>query len=163
MLTIPAFSAGVTYNSDGSVSFKSSDGQVRRINMDGKTPYGITIKGERKVLRRRNFLIELIYDAPLSDDLLEGPVKTFYNELEKELQRWMHTNRLPRQLMKIQISNCRFGKTGFCRRENLKGLTLYIYRNNKRIREVHLDRSDILSTAKRPALLTSLVKKIMKK
>ncbi len=161
--TVPAFSAGVTFNDDGSVTYTSPDGKKRRVSMEGKTPYGITIEGKRRILRRRNFCIEIIYDAGKSDDLFDGVIKKFYLDLEKELRRYIYAHRMGRQRMKVVISNCRFTRTGYCRRNNLEDITLFVFRDRKKIRTLKVDRTDILTTKKRFHLIKNITNKIMKK
>lgn len=153
--------AALTYNSDGSITFTSADGKTRHVNMDGKTPYGVVIEDERRIIRRRNFTLELVYAGSLSDDLKEGAIKTFFSELDAEFRHWIYKNKLPRKKVKILVSNCRFGKTGYCKRKSLRGITVYLFHKGKEVKAHILTRNEILSKKRRPFLAAEVVKNLM--
>ncbi len=151
----------LTYNSDGSITYTSADGKTRHVNMDGKTPYGVVIENERRIMQRRNFTLELIYAGSLSDDLKEGALKTFFSELETEFRRWLYNSRLPRKKVKVMVSNCRFGKTGYCKRKSLQGITIYLFHKGKEVKAHSISRNDILNKKRRPFLAAEVVKSLM--
>jgi len=153
--------AALTYNSDGSITYTSADGKTRHVNMDGKTPYGVVIEDERRIMRRRNFTLELIYAGSLSDDLKEGALKTFFSELDAEFRRWIYNSKLPRKKVKIMVSNCRFAKTGYCKRKSLRGITVYLFHKGKKVKAHSINRNDILNKKRRPFLAAEVVKKLM--
>lgn len=149
LLSTMALYGSITYNPDGTVTIISARNK-KTISMEGKTVYGKPIREQRRMLKRKSFYVEVIYSSLFSDMplRLEGKsnfVERFYRELVKQCDRWMQSHRVPKGKMTIVLSNCRFSKTGFCRRKNKNELRLYTYMNGKKGKELSLRHSDLIS------------------
>lgn len=114
----------VTYEEDGSVTYHQPDGSTRTVLMDGKTPYGAAITEVRRVIRKKEFVVELVFASATSDEDMDKYVKVFFDELESGIRKKM--NALPEcgNRMTVTVSLCKYCKTGFCRRSNKRGITL---------------------------------------
>ena len=143
-----ALHSELRHRPDGSVEYTTADGKTKVVSMDGKTPYGATIAEKKQTLRRRNFRLELIYSAALSDDLLEGTMKIFYTELYNRLHRLVYRDPLPRHNRRVVISNCRHCRTGHCRRINKKGIHIIIYEKEKKLKQITVDHEKLLDRKK---------------
>ncbi len=123
---------------DGTTVYHYPNGKKRIISMDGKTPYGLKIQKRRRVLRRLYFIIEVIYSNNKSDNILTKKTKRFFDELVSQLNSWMYRQKLRKRRIAIEISNCRFCKTGFCKRKNRKNILITAYVNKKKYRSIIL-------------------------
>jgi len=129
---------------DGETRYRYPDGTQKVLCMDGLTPYGLSIKDHSKVIRRRGFTVEVVYSSRLSDNVLERGVKKFYDELVAQITRRVYAGRVPNMRMRVVISNCRFCKTGYCRRKNRKEVTVTSFLGDKKDRELSIRHDDIL-------------------
>jgi len=143
--------AQVVYNNDGTVSLNSSlkkEGHLKKHSMDGFTPYGVKIKDLRDFVKRKKFVIELIYAGKYSDDLLNKYSKFFFKQLLSESGRWLNKNSLVRGRIKLIISCCRFSETGYCKRTGIKAITIYAFFGDKIISRYKIDYADIFNKKK---------------
>ena len=92
--------------------------------------------------------IEVIYSNLLSDDSMDKYVKRFYDEFLRQLETWLYANALPAQNMKIVISNCKFCAIGYCKKKNVKELSLVSYKDDKRDREIAFKHEDLIDRTK---------------
>lgn len=125
----------VNYNDDGSVDIVDESGKSNHFKMEGFTAYGQKIEEVCEIVRRENFLFELVYSASLSDDILDGEVKQLYENILTAVHARVlkfPEGKVPVERLKIVISNCRFGKSGYCRRKNVREISLIIYKNEKK-------------------------------
>jgi len=141
---ISSASPELKYNPDGSVYFITPDGKKKTVQMDGFTPYGVKIPEVKKTVRRRNCTVELIYSKIYSDDTMNGFIKKYFDATVTQLERWMYNNRVPNCKMKMIISNCRFAKTGYCRRKNKVEISVILYKNDKKEKEFNFSHDDLL-------------------
>ena len=128
----------VNYNADGSVEIIDESGKVKHLKMDGLTPYGQKIENVSKKVQRENFLLELEYSSELSDDILDGVVKQFYDNILASVHARVvkyPDGAVPAHKIKLIMSNCRFCKSGYCRRKNIRDIKIAIYKNDKKIEE----------------------------
>ena len=148
---------------DGSVRYVNPDRSERIISMDGKTPYGMDVQEERRVLQRKYFVVELIYSAALSDDSMDDYFKAFFKELEAQIDRWMFNHNLTREKVRIVVSNCRFCKTGFCRRKNIKEVSVILFRDDTEDKKVSFRLDEIIDTKNHTALALGAVEALLGK
>lgn len=148
---------------DGSVKYISPDGTEKVVSMDGKTPYGMNIKEERKVLRRRSFVVELVYSAQLSDDNMDKYLTPFFKELESQIVRWMYNHQVPKKTMRIAVSNCRFCKTGFCKRKNKREIAIIRFTGDKEEKMISFKHEDIIAKKKHPELVAKTIETLLGK
>ncbi|PKL39170.1 MAG: hypothetical protein CVV44_09910 [Spirochaetae bacterium HGW-Spirochaetae-1] len=151
----------IQYNEDGSIQYTAKDGSVTIIPMDGKTPYGEPIEDGKRTVRRGDFTIEVIYSSRLSDDILDGPVKQLFDELVTQLGRWVNDNPLPAESLRLVISNCRFCKTGYCRRQKSRGIILTTYRGETELKRFIIQYEDLVKKGAAVDAAASAVKELM--
>jgi len=151
----------IQYNEDGSIQYTAKDGSVTIIPMDGKTPYGEPIEDGKRTIRRGDFSIEVIYSSRLSDDILDGPVKQLFDEVVSRLRRWVNDNTLPAESMRLVISNCRFCKTGYCKRQNSRGIILTTYKGETKLKHVIIQHEDLVKKGAAADAAASAVKELM--
>jgi hypothetical protein len=84
----------------------------------------------------------------LSDDNMDDYVKRFYDELLSQVEKWLYEKKLPAQNMRIVISNCKFCKVGYCKKKNLKEVSLMSFINEKKKKQVVLNHIDIMDKNK---------------
>lgn len=116
---------------DSSTRYLYPDGREEIFSMDGKTHYGLEIKEERRFMRRRQAVVELVYSKDQSDEVLEGNYKKFFEEFAIQIQRFLDNKTPGRSNMKVVISNCRYAKTGFCNRNGSTQMKIFLYRDEK--------------------------------
>lgn len=143
------YASTISYNKDGSITQTDSSGKKTTVNMDGKTPEGETIPDVVKKIKSRNTELEIIYSGAMSDMALsfykdDGYIRKFYNSLVKISDSRLSEKKFAAENIKIIISNCRIGKTGYCGRMNRSDVKLSIYRDGKAIDEIILQHSNIL-------------------
>lgn len=144
---------------DGTVVYTYPNGKTKKISMEGKTPYGLEIKGERRLVNRENITVDIVYSVNKSDDLMDKNIKRFFRELVSQVQKKVAGARDPEQRAhwKLEISNCHFCRTGYCRREGKPGVTIIFFRDfkeHKRMRfhrELIIDSKKIIPVARRIA------------
>ncbi len=134
----------IFFDYDGTVEYRYPDGTIKKISMDGRTPYGLEIKELKKTVRRGSFYAEIIYSPQYSDDNINRYIKKFFDEIERQIHIRVYRNRIENKKMKLVFSNCRFCKTGYCRRKNVKGLEIIVFVNNRKREEIKINYSDLL-------------------
>ena len=148
LLIVPISYAGdvkIVYEKDGSVKYLHPDGTEKKISMDGKNPYGMEIEEVKKSIRRKNFVVEIIYSRMLSDDSMDRYAKRFFDEFEGLVHKKIYSIKVPAGKMKLVLSYCKYCKTGHCRRINKKGLKITSYLNEKMVKELYFTQDDIIS------------------
>jgi hypothetical protein len=150
------------YNDDGTIEISGPSAKSGKISMDGKTPYGDVIAEVRDTVGKKDFILEIVYSPALSDDILEGNMKLFYQELRASLQNWINNSNPAEDSMRLVISNCRFSRTGYCRRNRKSGIAMALYRGEKKLKELNIRYEDILNREKIRALALKAVDDIMK-
>jgi hypothetical protein len=150
------------YNDDGTIEIHGDSVKSGRVSMDGKTPYGDVIGEVRNTVGKKDFILEMVYSPALSDDILDGNMKLFYQELRASLQSWVNASNPAEDRMRLVISNCRFGRTGYCRRNRKSGITMSLYRGEKKLKELNFRYEEILNREKIRALALKAVDDIIK-
>ncbi len=89
-------------------------------------------------------------------------MKLFYQELRASLQSWVNASNPAEDRMRLVISNCRFGRTGYCRRNRKSGITMSLYRGEKKLKELNFRYEEILNREKIRALALKAVDDIIK-
>jgi hypothetical protein len=148
-------------NYDGSIKYLYPDGKEKFISMDGVTPFGVKILTENKTIRRNNIQVAIIYSSKMSDDIMNKYVKNFYDELANHAHLVVYKKKIKGKVIKIVLSNCRFGRTGYCRRNNRKGLNIIGYRDGKKEKVIPVKESDIYDKKKYQKRARSIVEKIL--
>jgi hypothetical protein len=126
----------IHHNYDSSRKYIYPNGKVKEISMDGKTPYGTPVKEFKRMVYRTGIRVDIIYSKKHSDDNMSPLFKQFYRKLENKIQGDIYKLKLEKNKkrsikFKLFISNCRFAKTGYCRRKNKKEIELILYKNDK--------------------------------
>ncbi len=150
-------------NYDGSVKYVYPDGKEKLISMDGVTPFGVKIMRENRTIRRNKIQVHIIYSAEMSDDIMSKYVKNFYDELAKHAHLIVYKKKVRGREIKIVLSNCRFGRTGYCRRNNRKGLDIIGYRDGKKEKVISVKESDIYDKKKYQKAARSIVETMLLK
>jgi hypothetical protein len=153
----------ITINYDGSIKYTYPDGKEKFISMDGFTPFGVKIISENRTIRRNKIRVNIIYSAEMSDDIMSKYVKKFYDELANHAQLIVYKKKIKGREIKIVLSNCRFGRTGYCRRNNRKGLDVIGYRDGKKEKVISVKESDIYDKKEYQKRARSIVEKILGK
>jgi len=151
-----------TIDPDGSMTCEYPDGKKKTFPMDGLTPYGMKIKGERRLINRETITVDIIYSAHKSDDHCDKNIRRFFDELAGHVQQLVADAPLPRNSLhwKIELSNCRFCKTGYCRREGREGVTLIFYRNFKEEKRTTYSRAALIDSSSYERLVIEVSKSI---
>lgn len=136
---------------DGTTTYTYENGETHTISMDGRTPYGLEIEPEIRRFRKRDLVVELYYSPEKSDDMLKGykksdsSVEDYYNELDRYIQWWLYNKDVPKRgKMRIEISNCRYARTGFCAREKRQDIVV-IRQYDSKTEKVTVAHSDLQS------------------
>lgn len=117
-------------------------------SLEGITHYGMPIEEISKSYRKDESVLNIVYSKKLSDDNMDNYVKRFYDELLRQIEKWLYENKLPSKDMRIVISNCKFCKIGYCKKKNIRELDLVLYSNDKRIRHLALMHDEIIDKTK---------------
>jgi hypothetical protein len=147
--SIMIFASNISYNKDGSITQTDSNGNKTIINMEGKTPEGEKIPDITKKITSGNTEMEFIYSGAMSDMTLafykdEGYIRKFFNTLIKLSENRLSEENIRTKNIRVIISNCRIGKTGYCARMNRTDVKLTVYKENAIVEEITLSHSDIL-------------------
>ncbi|HDP79472.1 MAG TPA: hypothetical protein ENN21_01370 [Spirochaetes bacterium] len=114
---------------EGTRIYRSPDGKEKTVSMDGKTPYGLAIEPVEKTLTSGENVLVIRYNNMKSDDILDGEYKKFWDGLLSGAGKRI-SSRSSRSAFSgtIELSLCRFSRTGYCRRQNRTGLTAELYK-----------------------------------
>ncbi len=126
-------------------------------SLEGITHYGMPITEVTKKYANDDSVLEIVYSKNLSDDNMDDYIKKFYNELLRQTEKWLIENKLPYKKMRIVISNCKFCKIGYCKKKNIKELSLVSYNNGKRIKQLAFKYTDTLNITKHTDMAQSAV------
>lgn len=148
-------------NYDGSIKYEYPDGKNKYISMDGVTPFGVKIISEKRTINRKKIKVNVIYSAKMSDDIMSKYIKIFYEELVKHAHLIINKNKIKGKDIRIVLSNCRFGITGYCRRNNRKGLDIIGYKDGKKEKVISVKDSDIYNKKEYKKRARSIVEKIL--
>lgn len=116
--------------------------------LEGITHYGMPIQEILKSYTKDESSLQVIYSKSLSDDNMDKYVKRFYDEMLRQIEKWLYENKLPAKEMRIVISNCKFCMIGYCKRKKIKELDLVLYSNGKSAKHVALKHLDIIDKNK---------------
>lgn len=143
---------------DGSAKYKFSDGSEKSLSMDGYTHYGLKIDDVKKSISYEDYTAEIVYSGKLSDEILDKNILLFYNEFVYQMQTALTSKKsAPDYKMKIEISNCRYCKTGYCARNNKKQFEIIYIKNDNIVKRISLSYAEVshpqiyAETAKRAA------------
>ncbi|MBN2157937.1 MAG: hypothetical protein JW807_00985 [Spirochaetes bacterium] len=131
--------------------------------LDGVTHYGMPIDEITKIYRKDDRSLQIVYSKTLSDDNMDDYVKRFYDELLRRIELWLYSNRLPDKNMKIVISNCKFCKIGYCKRKNIKEVSMTSYTGDKQFKQVSFPHIDIIDASKYVVIAGSVVVDLLEK
>ncbi|MFC1669082.1 hypothetical protein ACFL20_01720 [Spirochaetota bacterium] len=112
-----------------------NNSEIKKDSMQGKTPYGMKIREIKREILKDNFHVEIIYSKILSDDHVNKYIMRFYKEFFQQVRDWVYLNKVQKDRVKIIISNCRFNKTGYCKKLKKKRVSLISCKNNKKDKE----------------------------
>ena len=147
VITIALISAFITVAL--SAEHKKSSSEAKPLeSMEGITHYGMPIQEVSKTFRKDDALLKIIYSKTLSDDNMDDYVKRFYDELLRQIEKWLYENKLPSKDMRIIISNCKFCRVGYCKKKNIKELSLSLYIDDKQVKQVAFKHNDIIDKTK---------------
>ncbi|HOO70741.1 MAG TPA: hypothetical protein PK926_03190 [Spirochaetota bacterium] len=146
---------------DGTVTVTGKDGE-KKVSLKGRTLYGLEIKEENKILRRRGCTVELVYSSEFSDDVMDANMKSLFAELAREIDRWLYAKTPPRESIRVIMSNCRFCVVGYCGKKNVMGLEV-IGRGAGWERSSSFSREDIINKKKHADMARKAVEEILGK
>jgi hypothetical protein len=114
---------------DGSRRYLYPDGRERTVSMTGKTPYGEDIKTVTRRIEKNGSEVVVEYSAELSDDHLDGHIKSLFDELVIAVsEKYSGEKQGASPGMRIVVSNCRFCKTGYCSGKKESEVEIQLYR-----------------------------------
>lgn len=131
--------------------------------LEGITHYGMPIDEITKTYHKDDAVLVIVYSKMLSDDNTDDYVKRFYDEMLRRIELWLNSNSLPGKNMKIVISNCKFRKIGYCKKKNIKEVSLISYANEKQFKQVSILHSDIIDSSKFADIAGSVVIDLLEK
>lgn len=127
---------------DGTRIYKNSDGKEKIVSMDGMTPFGEQIDRIEKRFGNKDATISILYSADQSDEHLRpmvfkdpeavklparyGVARLFDEMVNACMLRVKSDTRNERLNANVVISQCRYCRTGYCKRKNLKGVFIEI-------------------------------------
>lgn len=152
----------IEFRTDGSISYTGKN-QKRELSMKGKTPYGLEIKEETRIIKRRDFSVELVYSSALSDDVMDNYIKAFYTELAREIERWIYSQTVQAGSVRVLLSNCRFCVTGYCAGKKTPGIEIVFMGPSSQNKSVFFTREDILDKKKHADLAVGVVEEFFGK
>ncbi|HNW27590.1 MAG TPA: hypothetical protein PKN50_03855 [Spirochaetota bacterium] len=117
-------------------------------SLEGITHYGMPIEEISKLYRKDASVLTIVYSKTLSDDNMDNYVKRFYDELLRQVEKWLYENKLPSKDLRLVISNCKFCKIGYCKKKNIKEIDLVLYSNGKNIKHLALKHEDLIDKNK---------------
>lgn len=117
---------------DSSVRYEYPDGRVMDISMDGKTPYGLDVEQRNKTVRRNGASVAIMYSPMLSDDNPDKNMDAFLAELAEGVRLAVDSGSVAEGEYRLVVSNCRFCKTGYCRRKNRREIEVTAWRGEAR-------------------------------
>jgi hypothetical protein len=120
--------------------------------LHGITHYGLPIQEIRETFHKKGATLEIIYSKMLSDDNMDKYVKRFYDEFLRQIRARFNRMATPAPDMRIVISNCKFCKVGYCRKKNVRELSLVFYKNEKKDREIAFTHHDIIDRSQYKSL-----------
>jgi hypothetical protein len=144
IIAIITISAAGAFSAKSDNAFEIKDAE----KLEGITHYGMPIEEVKKSYKKDNAVLEIVYSKKLSDDNMDDYVKRFYDELLNQVEKWLYEKKLPAPNMKIVISNCKFCKVGYCKKKNLKEVSLTSFINEKKKKQVVLNHIDIMDKNK---------------
>lgn len=148
-------------NNDGSSKIKYPNGKIKNHSYDGLTPYGTKVKKEFLILKNKENVVTIIYSSKMSDNNMSKPMKNFFYELRVQTNNWLNSENLDNCKIKIVISNCRFGKTGFCKRKKRKNISITAYQNKNKISKVFIKSKSILNNKNHISLSKKIIKLLL--
>jgi hypothetical protein len=139
----------ILIKADGTAHYKYKNGREQTILMDGYTHYGVKIDEVKRRISIKEYAAAVIYMPLQSDEPLEKYTMRFYNEFVSQLQARLreHGEVLPYAL-RIEVSSCRFCRTGYCFRNGKTGFFIKVFRDNNLHREIVIEHSSVTSTSK---------------
>jgi hypothetical protein len=146
MKTILISIALATFTLSASVSAdkKNSPEKIPMESLEGITHYGMPIQETTKTYHQKESVLKVVYSKMLSDDNMDDYVKRLYDELLRQIEKWLYANELPSKDMRIVISNCKFCKIGYCKRKNVKEVSLVLYINDTSSKHIAFKHNDII-------------------
>lgn len=144
---------------DGTRHYRSPGGAERTISLDGKTPWGDPISPSETVISLGGARVVLVFDPMVSDDHLDGAAKKFFDELAAVLRAKM-TSLKPVEGFegRIVVSQCRFARTGHCRRKNAQELEARIIAGGRERASMSLPYPSMLKDDERSAFAGRVAK-----
>ena len=147
---------------DSSVKYTYRNGRIVEISMDGKTPYGMDVDERRNVLRKGKTTVEIIYSKMQSDDSPDKYLESYYREFNDTMLVALDGGRIPEGTYRVVISNCRFCKTGYCRRKNIVEIAVTGSMNDADSGKFSFQHDNILSENGRRDIVNRTVDEMVK-
>jgi hypothetical protein len=148
---------------DGTRKYVYSDGKVKIVSLDGKTPYGEDISPVERRLKKSSAALDVEYSGMLSDDLLDGYIKKFFDELISSADIRMNKTKLPADYNnRLVVSHCKFCTTGYCRRKNKKEITVELFRGIEKLKEYNIEYTEIFKIENRQKYIEQILSEAIK-
>ena len=147
---------------DSSVRYTYPNGKVVNISMDGKTPFGMDVEERRNVLRKGAISIEITYAAKQSDYSPDKYMENYFRELNDSIRVALDAGRIPEGEYHVVISNCRFCKTGYCRRKNKVEIEVSGWKKDGKTGDFSFSHEAILTAAGRKDIVNRTVDEMVK-
>ncbi len=116
----------------GIKTFYYGDGRIQKVDLNGKTPYGLAIENVKVLIQDDPIRVDLQYSAVYSDELLIENAEKFFSKLASVLKNKKYIGKKP---VDIVVSYCRYGMYGYCLdKQNV--ITVFITENKKITKKV---------------------------
>lgn len=151
----------ITVKVDGSMICKYPNGKTKTVSMDGKTPYGIKIKKKLRGLKIKDLVVVVYYSPKLSDNNMTKYSQKLYDAVIAASYNWMKQNKKLERRVDIKISNCRFARTGYCKRKGKKEIEVISYIHGKKHKSYALSHEIIFKNKNIHVVAKKIVDSIM--
>lgn len=144
----------ITIQFDGMRRYVYKDGRERLVSLDGKTPYGAEIPDVERVVGKGDTQLKIVYSGMLSDDILDGQAREFFNDLVSAAALKLEdVTPAKGEGGRVVVSLCRFCKTGYCRRKNMREIEIVVYRGGAERGRLSMAYSDLANKEKRSVFI----------
>ncbi len=131
-------------------------------SLQGITHYGMPIKEIKKTFKLKDAILEVVYSKELSDDNMDKYVKRFFDELVRQIEKWRHVGTLSSPNVRIVISNCKFCKIGYCKKKNIREISLVLYKNDSKDKEFAFGHAEVIDNSKYEALAKRVIDQFLR-
>ncbi|MDA3900118.1 MAG: hypothetical protein PF637_06315 [Spirochaetes bacterium] len=136
----------------GIKTFHYSDGRKQTVDLNGKTPFGIAIDDVKVQLQSEPIVVDLIFSAARSDEILTAEADKFFSALASSLKQKKYNGKSP---LTVIVSYCRYGEYGFCLDKG-NSITVIIMQKGKVLKQVSIDTVELRDKSKSSEFISKI-------